>query len=35
MEEMEIVGPSQGGGKDREVLLPPLPEEGEEDEQGS
>jgi len=35
MEEMEIVGPSQGGGKDREVLLPPLPEDGEENEQGS
>lgn len=33
MEEMEIVGPSQGGGKDREVLLPPLPEDGEEDEE--
>lgn len=35
MEEMEIVGPAQGGGKDREVLLPPLPEDDEDDDEGA
>jgi S-DNA-T family DNA segregation ATPase FtsK/SpoIIIE len=27
LEEMGVVGPSQGGGKERDVLLPPLDEE--------
>jgi DNA segregation ATPase FtsK/SpoIIIE, S-DNA-T family len=28
LEEMGVVGPSQGGGKEREVLLSPMDEEG-------
>ena len=33
LEEMGVVGPSQGGGKERDVLMGPLDEDEEEDEE--